>query len=154
MESAGLRRSNVPVQSKHMIKQHGLFYTHEGVKTMKNRFIRKLTLICTAVLLMCFVSEWAAAEMTPATTTDLGPNVNRAENAEGVEVIITKALHIGDCWNGVMKKTKPAVLKLDVDGLAVFIACHGVYTCSGQVCMGLSGKNRRPAGIQCQNPDE
>ena len=128
MESAGLRRSNVPVQSKHMIKQHGLFYTHEGVKTMKNRFIRKLTLICTAVLLMCFVSAWAAAEMTPATTTDLGPNVNRAENAEGVEVIITKALHIGDRWNGVMKKTKPAVLKLDVDSeQQVYILVQGRY---------------------------
>ena len=37
------------------------------------------------------------------------------EAADSVEIIITKAVRIGDSWSGTMKKTKPAVLKLDVD---------------------------------------
>ena len=37
------------------------------------------------------------------------------ETADSVEIIITKAVRIGDSWSGTMKKTKPAVLKLDVD---------------------------------------
>ena len=95
---------------------------------MKKRPIRKLILICTLVMMICCVSAWAAAEMSFATATDLGPNVNRAENAEGMEVIITKALHIGDSWNGVMKKTKPAILKLDVESeQQVYVPVQGHY---------------------------
>ena len=122
---------------------------------MKNRFIRKFLVICAAMLFVCAVSVWAAAEeTTPATPTDLTPAetaesvpgttepettepettepdttepqdpVNETtepeEPAEGedaadaVELIITKAVRVGDSWSGVMKKTKPAILKLDV----------------------------------------
>ena len=37
------------------------------------------------------------------------------EAADSVEIIITKTVRIGDSWSGTMKKTKPAVLKLDID---------------------------------------
>lgn len=37
------------------------------------------------------------------------------EAADSMEIIITKAVRIGDSWSGTMKKTKPAVLKLDID---------------------------------------
>ena len=33
---------------------------------------------------------------------------------ESEEIIITKAVKVGESWNGRMKKTKPAILKLDV----------------------------------------
>lgn len=122
---------------------------------MKNRFIRKFLVICAAILFVCAVSVWAAAEeTTPATPTDLTPaetadsvpgttepettepettepdttepqdpadeTTEPEEPAEGedaadaVELIITKAVRVGDSWSGVMKKTKPAILKLDV----------------------------------------
>lgn len=122
---------------------------------MKNRFIRKFLVICAAMLFVCAVSVWAAAEeTTPATPTDLTPaetadSVPRAtepettepdttvpdttepqdpvnettepedpaedeEAADAVELVITKAVRVGDSWSGVMKKTKPAILKLDV----------------------------------------
>ena len=112
-------------------------------------------MICAAMLFVCAVSVWAAAEeTTPATPTDLTPAetaesvpgttepettepettepdttepqdpVNETtepeEPAEGedaadaVELVITKAVRVGDSWSGVMKKTKPAILKLDV----------------------------------------
>ena len=48
---------------------------------MKNRFIRKFLVICAAMLFVCAVSVWAAAEeTTPATPTDLTP----AETADSV----------------------------------------------------------------------
>jgi len=122
---------------------------------MKNRFIRKFLVICAAMLFVCAVSVWAAAEeTTPATPTDLTPAetaesvpgatepettepdttvpdttepqdpVNETtepeepaedeEAADAVELVITKAVRLGDSWSGVMKKTKPAILKLDV----------------------------------------
>ncbi|MBP5727643.1 MAG: hypothetical protein J6Y48_11280, partial [Clostridia bacterium] len=117
---------------------------------MKNRFIRKFLVICAAMLFVCAVSVWAAAEeTTPATPTDLTPvetadsvtedtepettepdtmepqdPVNETtepeeqaedeEAADAVELVITKAVRVGDSWSGVMKKTKPAILKLDV----------------------------------------
>ena len=122
---------------------------------MKNRFIRKFLVICAAMLFVCAVSVWAAAEeTTPATPTDLTPaetadsvpgttepettepettepdttepqdpadeTTEPEEPAEGedaadaVELIITKAVRVGDSWSGVMKKNKPAILKLDV----------------------------------------
>ena len=122
---------------------------------MKNRFIRKFLVICAAMLFVCAVSVWAAAEeTTPATPTDLTPvetadsvpgatepettepdttvpdttepqdpvneTIEPEEPAEGedaadaVELVITKAVRVGDSWSGVMKKTKPAILKLDV----------------------------------------
>lgn len=127
---------------------------------MKNRFIRKFLVICAAMLFVCAVSVWAAAEeTTPATPTDLTPAetadsvpgaaepettepdttvpdttvpdttepqdpVNETtepedpaedeEAADAVELVITKAVRVGDSWSGVMKKTKPAILKLDV----------------------------------------
>lgn len=122
---------------------------------MKNRFIRKFLVICAAMLFVCAVSVWAAAEeTTPATPTDLTP-AETAESvpgttepettepettepdttepkdpadettepeepaededaADAVELVITKAVRVGDSWSGVMKKTKPAILKLDV----------------------------------------
>ena len=122
---------------------------------MKNRFIRKFLVICAAMLFVCAVSVWAAAEeTTPATPTDLTPvetadsvpgatepettepdttvpdttepkdPVNETiepeepaedeEAADAVELVLTKAVRVGDSWSGVMKKTKPAILKLDV----------------------------------------
>lgn len=36
------------------------------------------------------------------------------ENIDSVEVVITKTLTVGQNWEGKMKKTKPAILKLDV----------------------------------------
>ena len=49
---------------------------------MKNRFIRKFLVICAAMLFVCAVSVWAAAEeTTPATPTDLTP----AETADSEE---------------------------------------------------------------------
>ena len=122
---------------------------------MKNRFIRKFLVICAAMLFVCAVSVWAAAEeTTPATPTDLTPvetadsvpgatepettepdttvpdttepqdpadetiepedPAEDEEAADAVELVITKAVRVGDSWSGVMKKTKPAILKLDV----------------------------------------
>lgn len=122
---------------------------------MKNRFIRKFLVICAAMLFVCAVSVWAAAEeTTPATPTDLTPvetadsvpgatepettepdttvpdttepkdpvnettepeeSAEDEEAADAVELVITKAVRVGDSWSGVMKKTKPAILKLDV----------------------------------------
>ncbi len=37
------------------------------------------------------------------------------ETVESVEVIVTKTLTMGQSWEGKMKKTKPAVLKLDLN---------------------------------------
>ena len=49
------------------------------------------------------------------TTDPEEPVQEEEEAADAVELIITKAVHVGDSWNGVMKKTKPAILKLDVN---------------------------------------
>ena len=92
---------------------------------MKNRFIQMFLVICAVMLIICTVSVWVAAEDVTATPTDLMP-VDTAESvsetemsdeevADSVEIIITKAVRIGDSWSGAMKKTKPAVLKLDID---------------------------------------
>ena len=92
---------------------------------MKNRFIRMFLVICAVMLIICTVSVWAAAEDVTATPTDLMPvepaesvsetEMSDEEVADSVEIIITKAVCIGDSWSGAMKKTKPAVLKLDID---------------------------------------
>ena len=97
---------------------------------MKNRFIQMFLVICAVMLIICTVSVWAAAEDVTATPTDLAPveqeesvpetteteaTADGEEGTDGVEIIITKAVRIGDTWSGAMKKTKPAVLKLDVD---------------------------------------
>ena len=92
---------------------------------MKNRFIQMLLVICAVMLMICVVSVWAAAEDVTATPTDLMPaepagsvsetEMGDEEVADSVEIIITKAVRIGDSWSGAMKKTKTAVLKLDVD---------------------------------------
>lgn len=92
---------------------------------MKNRFIQMFLVICAVMLIICTVSVWAAAEDVTATPTDLMPvkpaesvsekEMSDEEVADSVEIIITKAVRIGDSWSGAMKKTKPAVLKLDID---------------------------------------
>ena len=88
---------------------------------MKNRFIRMFLVICAVILTICAVSVWACAEEAVATSTDLKPadsagaEETEEENADSLEIIITKAVQIGETWSGPMKKTKPAVLKLDVD---------------------------------------
>ena len=82
---------------------------------MKNRSVRILSLLCAVILMTCAVS--AFAEETPATPTDLQPAGSEKETEDAVssiEVIITKTLAIGESWSGRMKKTKPAVLKLDI----------------------------------------
>ena len=88
---------------------------------MKNRFIRMFLVICAVILTICAVSVWACAEEAVATSTDLKPadsagaEETEEEIADSLEIIITKAVQIGETWSGPMKKTKPAVLKLDVD---------------------------------------
>ena len=95
---------------------------------MKNRSFRILSLLCAVTLLICAFSAWAAAEETPATPTDLTPVQPQQEPAAApaqeeteedgigtVEVVITKALKLGQSWEGTMSKKKPAVLKLDLE---------------------------------------
>ena len=93
---------------------------------MKNRSFRILSLLCAVTLLICAFSAWAAAEETPATPTDLMPAQAEPEQAPAqeeteedgigtVEVVITKALKLGQSWEGTMSKKKPAVLKLDLE---------------------------------------
>ena len=95
---------------------------------MKNLLNRTLSVLCAVMLLISAVSAWAAAEEEPATATDLNPSageiipeesgkVPEPEGEDGitsVEVVITKTLTVGQNWDGKMKKTKPAILKLDV----------------------------------------
>ncbi len=96
---------------------------------MKKLFNRTLSILCAVMLLISAVSAWATAEEEPATPTDLNPAEGEvlpeepAGEPEGehgeedicsVEVVITKALTVGQSWEGRMKKTKPAILKLDV----------------------------------------
>lgn len=97
---------------------------------MKKLFNRTLFVLCAVILLISVVFAWAAAEEA-ATPTDLIPqeeeiipeNPGKEPEPEGetgeegitsVEVVITKTLTVGQSWEGKMKKTKPAVLKLDV----------------------------------------
>lgn len=48
------------------------------------------------------------------------------ENIDSVEVVITKALTVGQNWEGKMKKTKPAILKLDISSSGfVYILVEG-----------------------------
>ena len=98
---------------------------------MKTLFNRTLSILCAVMMLSSIVSAWAAAEEEPATPTDLNPSEREInpevpgegsepegeageESIDSVEVVITKALTVGQSWEGKMKKTKPAVLKLDV----------------------------------------
>ena len=78
---------------------------------MKNRFIQYLSILC-AVMLLCAFGGMAAAESV-ATPTDLGPAEDN-DGADGEEIIITKALKIGESWEGKLKKVAPTVLKLDL----------------------------------------
>ena len=85
---------------------------------MKNLFNRTLSVLCAVMLLISAVSAWAAAE-EPSTPTDLNPagepkSESGEEGIDSVEIIINKTLTVGQSWEGKMKKTKPAVLKLDV----------------------------------------
>ena len=97
---------------------------------MKKLFNRTLFVLCAVILLISVAFAWAAAEES-ATPTDLIPqeeeiipeNPGKEPEPEGetgeegitsVEVVITKTLTVGQSWEGKMKKTKPAVLKLDV----------------------------------------
>lgn len=89
---------------------------------MKIRFNRMLSIICAVMLMTCAVSVWAAAETAPATPTDLGPVENGEEEQEtedgpvdSIEILITKNLTLGQSWEGTVGKTKPAVLKLDLE---------------------------------------
>lgn len=104
---------------------------------MKIRFNRLISVLCAVMLLISAFSAWAAAESTPATPTDLSPVEENVpvepseekpteptgeseeepgdETVASVEVLITKTLTMGQSWEGKMKKTKPAVLKLDLN---------------------------------------
>ena len=97
---------------------------------MKKLFKRTLSILCAVMLLISAVSAWATAEEEPATPTDLNPAEGEVlpeepagepegehgeEDIGSVEVVITKALTVGQTWEGKMKKTKPVVLKLDVN---------------------------------------
>lgn len=63
------------------------------------------------------VSEPETAEPETKEPEQVAPEetAEDEEAADSVEIVITKAVRIGDTWSGTMKKTKPAVLKLDVD---------------------------------------
>ncbi len=89
---------------------------------MKIRFIKMLSILYAVMLMICAVSVWAAAETAPATPTDLGPVENGEEEQEtedgpvdSIEILITKNLTLGQSWEGTVGKTKPAVLKLDLE---------------------------------------
>ena len=89
---------------------------------MKIQFNRMLSIICAVMLMISAVSVWAAAEPAPATPTDLGPIENGEEEQEteespvdSIEILITKNLSLGQSWEGTVGKTKPAVLKLDLE---------------------------------------
>ena len=61
-------------------------------------------------------AEPQAAESETTEPENADPEETIEEDtADSVEIIITKAVRIGDSWSGTMKKTKPAVLKLDVE---------------------------------------
>lgn len=80
---------------------------------MKNRFSWMFSLFCTITLLICAVSAWAIAESPVATPTDL--TIEEEGPAAGLEIVVNKTLRINESWEGKMKKTKPAILKLDLD---------------------------------------
>lgn len=86
---------------------------------MKIRFNRILTAICAVMLMISAVSVWAAAEQVPATPTDLDPVEEEKEPddgpVEGIEILITKDLKLGQSWEGTVGRNKPAVLKLDLE---------------------------------------
>lgn len=97
---------------------------------MKNLFNRTLSILCAVMLLISVVSAWAAAEEEPASPTNLNPAEQEivvdpveeeiipekpAESAtDCIEVSFTKALTIGQGWEGTVTKEKLVVLKLDV----------------------------------------
>ena len=106
---------------------------------MKNRLERILSVICAAILMICALSACLAEEGLPATPTDLAPaqeegtvpaaatepaeepqekhvqeEPEKEDSGDSVEMIITKAISVNDSWKGQMRKTKPAVLKLDL----------------------------------------
>ena len=80
---------------------------------MKIRFNRILTYLCAVMMTVCIVFTYAGAESDPATPTDLEPQ-ETGEAVESLEVMITKVLKVGETWSGTMKRTKPAILKLDI----------------------------------------
>ena len=112
---------------------------------MKNRFIRMLSILCAIMLMTGVVSVWASAEEMAATPTDLPTSDeeevvipeekpeeetgvpedkedgtdeedNEPESpVDGIEVIITKSVRLGETWEGVTRNTKLTVLKLDLD---------------------------------------
>ena len=104
---------------------------------MKKSSNRIFSLICAVMLMTGAVSAWAAAEGISATPTDLTPAAEgepvtepggeeekaptektagdkQEEPVDSVEMIITKSIGINELWEGRMKKTRPAVLKLDL----------------------------------------
>ena len=111
---------------------------------MKQHFRQILFLICTALIMVCAVFAWAGAEEATPTdlapkaaeeAQETVPEETAAEAPErkaetpapaeeagepedasdGVEVIVTRTLGVGQSWEGRSKKTRPAVLKLDVE---------------------------------------
>lgn len=81
---------------------------------MKNRFTKVLALLLT-VLLAANLSV-VYAEDIPATPTDLSGSTEekQADTPDSAEVIVTKIVKPGDAWEGKVRDSKPAVLKLDV----------------------------------------
>ena len=62
-------------------------------------------------------------EEEPAAEPDEEP---AEQDEDGEEIIITKALTLGQSWNGRMSKTKHAILKLDLSGAArVYMLVEG-----------------------------
>ena len=90
---------------------------------MKIRFIKMLSILCAVMLMISAVSAWAAAEEDPATPTDLNPieeDVREEDESDdgpvdSIEILITKDLKLGQSWEGTVSRTKPAILKLDVE---------------------------------------
>ena len=64
-------------------------------------------------------TEEPAAETEEEATEEQGP-------ADGIEIVITKALKIGESWSGILRPGATAILKLDLeDATDVLMLCEG-----------------------------
>ena len=87
---------------------------------MNNRKNRILSILCAAMMTACAAAIPALAEEDAATPTDLKPEQKQEEPQAGEEpvggeeIVITKAMGIGESWEGKVSTNKPAILKLDV----------------------------------------
>lgn len=73
--------------------------------------------------------EPTAPEETPAEEQEDEP-AEEEEPSDSVEILITKAVRIGECWEGKVSRTRPAVLKLDLEySRTVYMLVEGKGVC-------------------------